>query len=191
MKTDFTKRGWIRAKTKKDENNQRAALAEIGCTQVYVYGIDTPEDLFNDLRKRDTVCMTTLARISPSRKDLEPFMAEVHDRKATILEVSTGRRTDTVPNVAKMMADAVSELTGEARAMAPGEAVRNGRKGGKAKAKAVAKARASIVEAKSVWYNPRLSNAEVLAHYDFRGWSKSSAYRKFGSRGISSGPRKS
>ena len=192
MRTNFKYRGWIRASTRKSENAQRAALAAVGCTQIYVSGDDTLDDVLADLRKGDRVCMTSLARVSNRRADLAPFRKAVHAKGATIWEVPPLDRTsDDADHMADMMADAVSELTGEARGLTSKEAERNGRKGGKAKGKNAAARRTSKVHAKSVWYDLKLSNAEVKAHPDFEGWTASTAYREFGKRGMSSGPRKS
>lgn len=191
MRTNFRLRGWIRAKTKKSEADQRERLAAVGCTQVYVAGDDTTDDLLRDLRKGDAVCMTSLARVSSHRTDLAPFRKAVHAKDCWIWEVPPlDRRSDNADHMADMMADAVSELTGEARGLTPKEARRNGAKGGKAKGISAAKSRTSEAHAKSVWYNPNISNAAVKVHPDFKGWTASTAYRAFGKRGISSGPRK-
>jgi hypothetical protein len=83
--------------------------------------------------------------------------------------------------MADMMGDAVSELTGEARAFAPGDAKRLGSKGGKAKGKNAKAARTPEAEAKSVWYDPKGGTVrERLARAEMRGWSVVTAYRKLG-----------
>lgn len=178
MKTDFALRGWIRASTRKSENAQREALAAVGCTTLYVHGDDTPDDLVRDLRQGDKACMTTLARISSTRKDIEPFRKAVHAKGAVIWELETNRRSDNADDMSAMWADAVSELTGEARGLTPAQAKRNGSKGGKIKGKRAAERRTSITEAKSVWYDPGAGTVrERLARPEMRGWTLASAYR--------------
>ena len=181
MKAKLSLRGWIRASTRHSETMQRQALEAVGCTAIYVAGVDTWEDFVGDLRKHETVCVTTFGRLSSHRTDLKLFRRAVHDRKCHIWEVTTGRRSNNADDATEMMADAVAEQTGDARALPHKDAVRNGRKGGKTKGENAIKARTSIIEAKSVWYDASIKGVPAkLAHENMRGWSKSSAFRKLG-----------
>jgi hypothetical protein len=180
MRSDLKLRGWIRASTRKSENAQRAALAAVGCTALYIHGDDVFDDLVKDLRKGETVCVTSMARISSHRVDLAPARRAVHDKGAVIWEVPPlDRRSDNADHAADMIADAVSELTGDARTLTSKDAERNGRKGGKSKGKSAAAARTSIAEAKSIWYDPNGGTIKQrLSHPSMRGWSLTTAYRK-------------
>lgn len=180
MKANLKLRGWVRASTRKSDNAQRAALAAVGCTALYIHGEDAFDDLVKELRRGETVCVTSMARISSHRADLAPARRAVHAKGAVIWEVPPlDRRSDNADHAADMVADAVSELTGDARTLTSKDAKRNGSKGGKIKGKNAAKSRTSIAEAKSVWYDPNGGTIKQrLAHPAMRGWSLTTAYRK-------------
>lgn len=181
MKAKLSLRGWIRASTRHSETMQRQALEAVGCTAIFVAGTDSWQEFVADLRKGETVCVTTFGRLSSHRTDLAPFRRAVHERKCHIWEVTTGRRSNNADDAAEMMADAVAEQTGDARALPHKDAVKNGRKGGKAKGVSATQARTSIIAAKSVWYDASIKGVPAkLAHENMRGWSKSSAFRKLG-----------
>lgn len=182
MRSNLKLRGWIRASTRKSENAQRAALAAVGCTALYIHGEDTFDDLVKELRRGETVCVTSMARISSHRVELAPARRAVHAKGAVIWEVPPlDRRSDNADHAADMIADAVSELTGDARTLTSKDAKRNGSKGGKIKGKNAAKARTPVAEAKSVWYDPSAGTIKQrLARDEMRGWSLTTAYRKFG-----------
>jgi hypothetical protein len=182
MKSDLKLRGWIRASTRKSEKAQREALAAVGCTALYIHGEDTFDELVKELRKGETVCVTSMARISSHRADLAPARRAVHAKGAVIWEVPPlDRRSDNADHAADMIADAVSELTGDARTLTRKDAKRNGAKGGKNKGKNAMRARTSITEAKSVWYDRKAGTIrQRLSRDEMRGWSLATAYRKLG-----------
>lgn len=163
------------------ENLQRAALANVGCAAIYVDGPDNIRDFMAEMRKGDTVVVTTLARLSSNRRDLKTILSFVHASKGHVWELSTDRRSNVAANAAEMVLDAISEQTGDAKATPHAEAVRRGSKGGKAKKKNAAKARTPKAVAKGVWYDPNIKGVRnKLAQPEMEGWSQASAYRLIG-----------
>ena len=181
MKSKLHLRGWIRVSTRHSETMQRDALAEVGCTAIYVEGQDTWEQFVKELRKGEIVCVTTFGRLSSRRNELAPRRRDVHAKKCHVWEVTTDRRSNNADDAADMMADAAAEQTGDARALPPKEAARRGAKGGKVFGENAAQRRTSEVEAKSAWYDPNGGSvADRLARPQMRGWTKMTAFRRLG-----------
>jgi hypothetical protein len=152
-------------------------------------------DMIRSLRPDDELWVSTLGRLAPRRKELRAAMDAIHERKTVIVEAKTGRRSDRLADVAAMVLDAADELALDARmnGMTPKQAERYGRIGGEITRKRVAKEMAAKrlpkAEARNIWANPLITNAEALAAMD--GWTQASAYREFGKRKLAKGrPRK-
>ena len=164
--------------TRHSETMQRDALAAVGCTAIYVAGQDSWKDFVGELRKGETVCMTTLDRVSSHRTDLAPARRDVHAKGCHIWEVATGRRSTSADDMAEMMAAAIAAQTGDARALPPKLAKKYGRRGGEAKGESAKQGRTSVELAKPVWTNDSMgTKAERLAHPHMKGWTRTSAFR--------------
>jgi hypothetical protein len=120
--------------------------------------------------------MTTLARISNARSQLKPFLDAVHAKGSHVLELSTGRRTNTTA-YGDMVLDAVAEQSGDNRASLPDEARKRGAVGIRGARISAASRRTPEVIARAIWRDPSLTVRQKLAHDDMRGWSMPTAYR--------------
>ena len=164
--------------TRHSETMQRDALAAVGCTAIYVAGQDSWKDFVGELRKGETVCMTTLDRVSAHRTDLAPARRDVHAKGCHIWEVSTGRRSTNADDMADMMDRAIAAQTGDARALPPKLAKKYGKIGGEAKGLSAKEKRTAVTLAKPVWTNDSMGTKDQrLLHPHMKGWSRSTAFR--------------
>jgi hypothetical protein len=182
MKPNLSLRGWLRASSRSSENEQRAAFAAVGCTKIYVAGIDSLAKLVADLRKGDVVVMTTFGRTSGARTDLVPFRRAVHgkykDKPCHIWELSTGRRSTDADDMAEMIHDAEREQAGDGKALTTKQAREFQKLAAESLRKNSRAKRTSEAEAKSIWYDDKIKGVKKkLAHKLMRGWTQPTAYR--------------
>lgn len=182
--------GWARGSRHHPEPKQVADLEQAGAYPIYRASEHDIADVIRSLLPGDTVLMTTLGRIAPNRGELREALADINSKKAFVRELSTGRSTKNAAEAAVMAVDAITELTGDARALTRKQAREYGSKGGKANAKRIARERdrMSNAEAKAIWANPvfaHLSNEDVIEKMP--GWTIRAAYRHLKKRGLAKG----
>jgi DNA invertase Pin-like site-specific DNA recombinase len=190
MESNSKIRGFIRVTRRHSEKMQRAALAAAGCGAIYVFGKDTAADLVRDLRAGDFVIVTTLARLAPRRELLNGVIDAILDKKSTIVETTTGRKSKPEGVLRAMLVDAFAEYSSDMKALTTKQAKEFGAKGGTNKGINAAAARTPEAIARAAWHgNNHLSNREVLALPDMAGWSESRAYSNFKPRNRQNGVR--
>lgn len=183
-------RGYVRPSATVSSARQQAALAKVkGLKDSGTYveergkkGDKMPmrQALLGSLRKghSDVVVVTDLHRLAVNRHDLAPTVRAIHERGASIVETSTGRKSSDPADMCEMVLDAVAFWTGEARIGSSAEAKRRGKMGGRP-----AIDRMSKHEALTIWRNvtkyPDPKDALAL----MTGWTKPEAYRHLKARG--------
>ena len=179
----------IRALPRYPEGPQRAELSAHGCGAWYDLSLKSARaDMLDGLRRGDVVKVRHLhllaepkkLRTDNPRRDLWAIIAEIEQRGATVLEISTARTTANAGERDMMIADAIERLTKGSRAYNRKQAVEHGKLGGRPK-KDVAKGEA---DARRLWFDPSLGDREKLRRYlRPTGWSISRCYKEFGGRG--------
>lgn len=110
--------GWARHSRHYSEGKQVAALEAHGCRNVARASEFHLEHIIKTLRPEDPepVCVTSLARLAPTRDQLRYAIDAIHERGCWVLEISTGRTTKDAKSATEMGLDAADELTSDARA---------------------------------------------------------------------------
>lgn len=178
----------IRALPRYPEGPQRAELEASGCGVTFdLSKRGARVEMLNTLRRGDVVkvrhalLLAEPKRLSTDnpRRDLWAIIAQIEERGATVLEVSTGRTTANVSDRDAIIADAIERLTKGARAYNRKRAVEHGKLGGRPK-KDVAKGEA---DARRLWFDPDLKDRERLRRLlKPTGWSISRCYQVFKGR---------
>lgn len=179
----------IRALPRYPEGPQRAELEAHGCGVTFdLAKRGARTDMLNTLRNGDLVKVhhalllaepKKLSTDNP-RRDLWAIIAQIEERGAVVVEVSTGRTSANPRERDGMIADAIERLTKGSRAYDRKQAVEHGKLGGRPK-KDVAKGEA---DARRLWFDPALGDREKLRRFlRPTGWSISRCYKEFGGRG--------
>lgn len=181
--------GYVRGYIRHPEKPQEDELVKAGATVIYREGRDaeTFAECARALQRGDTLKVTSLARLGPTRDDLRRNVLAVLKRKAVIVETRTGRRTDNAESALLMLLDAVDELSQDRRAYTPTEAKKAARKRWAEKRGE----RAPRAAAEKIWKDTERYKtiAEAMAHPDMEGWTVRQAYRAFDPRGTTVGGR--
>lgn len=139
---------------------------------------ETAMDAVRSLREGDELCVTSLDRVSSKRTALRQMVEEVHGRRAVIVELWTGRRSDDVSALPGMMADAFEALLRDHRHQQRRLGRETGKQGGRPR-----KERLPEPQAKVIWRSLEYPEEwQALQHMP--GWTQRSAYRWLGPRGI-------
>lgn len=190
MEANAKLRGFVRVTRRHSERMQKAALTAAGCGAIYVFGKDTAADLVRDLRAGDVVVVTTLARLAPRRELLAGVIDAILDKKAVIIETTTGRKSKPEGELRAMIFDAVAEYSSDLRALTKKQAETFGALGGTAKGRNAEAARTPESVARAAWHgNNHLTNQQLLALPDLAGWSATLAYKRFKPRNRQNGVR--
>lgn len=164
---------------------QRKALIEAGVTEQAIYtdgrGAETLDACINSLRPGDELVVSSLGRLTNTRKALAALIDRLHvQKKVVIVEALTGRRTDDTAVLHRMILDAVDEIATDRRTLTHAEAVQYGKLGGAA----VRKMNVSDEEGQKIWDDVSILTTEALERI---GCTSSTAYRRFGKRGLGAG----
>lgn len=115
--------------------------------------------------------------LGSSRKTIMEQYAVIKKAGKVVLDVETGERSDR--DSAEMLDRALAKIRYEKTMPSPEHAKEIGRAGGKAKGRNAAAARMAENSARRIWLNKSIAtNAEAIDK--MTGWSRESAYRKFG-----------
>ena len=170
--------GLVRSLRRYPESKQRSRLEAFGCSRVWSW--DERELLFRYLRQGDVVAVVVAHALGPTRHDAEAMMIAILEKHAAIYEVETELMADTPARAVKMAMKVVAGLAGDSRALISSEASKAGKKSHKKKQAA----RTTDAVAKKFWRSRRAREMDtiddIMAHPDMRGWSKATAYRRFG-----------
>lgn len=177
--------GWVRRSAGHRLGDQLAALKAAGVEQVY--GANKGETVISALKHAQgrgscLLVVTTLARLGTSKQEISDVVDDAHDRDIAVLELSTGRRTDSASPVAVQMAmDAAEELANDHRAFTPSEAVAAAEKRWVGRRKP----RTSRKRALVIWRDKENYKTvrKALEHPEMAGWSLSDCYRRKGGLG--------
>lgn len=180
--------GWARHSRHYSEGKQVAALEAHGCRNVARASEFHLEHIIKTLRPEDPepVCVTSLARLAPTRDQLRYAIDAIHERGCWVLEISTGRTTRDAKSATEMGLDAADELTSDARAPTKRQARAMAHKSHAARNANTADKRMPISDARKVWHgHPTWSNEDCIAAMP--GWTLITAYRRLGARGLAKG----
>lgn len=150
----------------------------VGVT-VAEYSEPTPETAIASMRDGDELVVASARVLADNRDAIAYAIQAVHERNGTLMEADTKR--DSREHGAGIMADAVAALANEARATGR----RNGQKGASVRWGKIK--RMNKREALVIWRDPANTTDEAIGKMD--GWTKATAYRVFGERGIPAGRR--
>lgn len=174
--------GYVRPLPRLKQQGQEKALREFGVDEhrLMVEGRDKEnlEKLTAMLRPGDVVAVTRLHLLAPPRtktsdkprRQLWAAIRAISDRKATIIEVETGRSSAVLAERDDMVADAIEALT---------RAGRSQRKGGNGRPP-VQFTDAQIEFALRTWYDLRIPTNEAafaIIHRRIPKWSRSRCYK--------------
>lgn len=173
------RRGYVRHSGRVSKQKQVAAMVSHHVQVWYVEGEDeTAHDALRSLREGDELCVTTLDRIASKRTELRTVIEEAHKRGAIIVELFTGRRTDNLADIPGMVAEAFEALLRDHRHQQRRLGRKTGKRGGRKKAE-----RMPEPEARAIWCS-REYPEEWRALQLMTGWTKRTAYRWLGPRGV-------
>lgn len=164
---------------------QEAALRAHGAQDIVTVSRQLPwrKIVESGVRAGDTVRVLALVLLATERgKDkLTPaaqigaFIAMVHARGASVLEVYTGRNSAKDRDCEGMIADAVNALRTGSRALPPGHAKRGRRR--------LEFTPEQTAQARAAWFDVRyITNKEAGAHMP-EGFTKERAFKLFGGSG--------
>ncbi len=171
------------------EKAQRKMLEEHGAVPIYDAKTHTIDQMIVQLRKGDEVAVTSLGRLATTRAGLRYALDAIRAKGCVVVELASGRRTSCAAEAAQMALDAADELSMDARGTSPELGRKWGAVGGRLARlrveREMAEARMPKAEAKNIWRNPLLTNAQALAQMP--GWTQASAYRRLKSRKLAKG----
>lgn len=174
------RRGFVRGSIRHPASGQVASLEAKGVTIIYTDGdgAENWDEALKSMREKETIYVETLARVAPTRDGIRAAIEDADERKVTIEETATGRRSDDLQSRTAMIFDAVDELAQDRRTFTPAQA----RKAAKLKWETE---RTSKAKARAIWKDVATypKNKDALAHPDMRGWSQRMAYRELKKRG--------
>lgn len=176
------KRGYVRATRRLPKDLQIAALVAYGVDRdvIYVEGEnkETLDEAVRSLRVEaaDELVVYTLDRIAGSKRELRKALAAIRDKKAVIVEVLTGRRSDDPDHMAEMIIDALTRK---------GHATADASRFGAMASHRQKPLRMSEEVAKAIWIDARIrTNAEAAKKI---GLSAQQCYNRWGYSGRKAG----
>jgi hypothetical protein len=180
-------RGWTGTSRYLSERKQRDMLVRAGVGERVIYEVDQWPAFVRALRPGDRATVADL-RIFGSRKALVAAVEEVEARKAKLVVVETGTEIDapTLREVDKTL----TRWRGEAVMKDPGRASRMGERGAAARKKKLAESRMAEEDAKAIWNDIVRYPLRADAVQAMRGWSYTTAWRRFGGRPDPGAPKR-